>query len=1052
MIFLITCWLLLSVIALIYIFLTWNYNFWKNRGVNGPKPTLIFGNLPSAITRKRNLMYDIWEIYDAFKDANYFVGIYNNRNPELLILKPELAREVYVTNFKHFHDNEMSRTIDERIDFLFANNPFIATGSKWKERRTELTGGLTAARIKAMFPVTLKTCKHLVCYVQEEIKLASTQGIDAKNLCSRFTADIITDCVMGLESDSFSKTVSPLMGMQDHMVEVSSFHKVIDHFLPKLNKWLKHRFITEKFEHYFHELMENSINLRKSDDKLSTRVDFLNYLLELQAKKNLDLREISAHAMTFLLDGFETTASVLAHTLLMLARYPAKQQKLREEILKSLDETEVFEIVSGLDYLNACIHETLRFFPVVFFMSKRCTQPFEMVNKNGQSLVVPKDLTVIIPHYHIMMDDSVYENAYEYQPERFLLENGGVRKYMDMGAYWGYGDGPRICPGVRFGFIQIKTALIEILRQFSVQVNPKTRSDYKFDEYYFPRLDGGVWLDFQSVLSDGMRPPSPPPPPPPSQCSKETIYYVDLTHSDVALTGLFSGKVHFKNSQNMSLNIIVVIVASAIIFYKFLMWNYSHWRKRGIKGPKPKIIFGNFSNPMKQKRHMSYELQEIYESYKCTENIVGVYAMRTPRLLVISAELVHRIFVNDFKHFHDNEMPTAVDEKSVIADNPFVLTGEVWKDRRAEITPALTPNRIKSVFPITEKVCATMLQFIEKQMQMGPKDGINASDLTLRFSSEVVTDCVLGLSANSFSDQPLEAMNKVTKLFDQSFYFILPILLSNFLPSLRKFLKTGFLSKDSEQYFTDLIGKAIDLRKSGRAEGANESRIDFLDYLLRLQEKKNLSTSRVIAYTMSFLVDGFETTGSAMAHCLLLLGRDAERQEQLRNEIKEKLGSSNDFDIINSLPYLDACIHETLRLFPPFFSTKVCTEAIAYNNKNSHSINIEKGDVVILPLHAIMSDEDYYDNPHLFEPERFLEENGGLKKYKDMGVYYGFGDGPRSCLGMRFALAQIKTGLVNIVRRFKIKVNPKTRPDNKYDVNYMLTRLDGGIWLEFENF
>uniref|UniRef100_A0A1B0B047 Cytochrome P450 n=1 Tax=Glossina palpalis gambiensis TaxID=67801 RepID=A0A1B0B047_9MUSC len=940
MIFLITCWLLLSVIALIYIFLTWNYNFWKNRGVTGPKPTLIFGNLPSAITRKRNIMYDIWEIYE---DANYFVGIYNNRNPVLLILKPELAREVYVTNFKHFHDNEMSRTIDERIDFLFANNPFIATGSKWKERRTELTGGLTAARIKAMFPVTLKTCKHLVCYVQEEIKVASTQGIDAKNLCSRFTADIITDCVMGLESDSFSKTVSPLMGMQDHMFEVRSFHKVIDHFLPKLNKWLKHRFITEKFEHYFHELMENSINLRKSDDKLSTRIDFLNYLLELQAKKNLDLREISAHAMTFLLDGFETTASVLAHTLLMLARYPAKQQKLREEILKSLGETEVFEIVSGLDYLNACIHETLRFFPVVFFMSKRCTQPFEMVNKNGQSLVVPKDLTVIVPHYHIMMDDSVYENAYEYQPERFLLENGGVRKYMDMGAYWGYGDGPRICPGVRFGFIQIKTALIEILRQFSVQVNPKTRSDYKFDEYYFPRLDGGVWLDFQSF----------------------------------------------------------------------------HWRKRDIKGPKPKIIFGNFSNPMKQKRHMSYELQEIYESYKCTENIVGVYAMRTPRLLVISAELVHRIFVNDFKHFHDNEMPTA----------------------------------IKSVFPITEKVCATMLQFIEKQMQMGPKDGINASDLTLRFSSEVVTDCVLGLSANSFSDQPLEAMNKVKKLFDQSFYFLLPILLSNFLPSLRKFLKTGFLSKDSEQYFTDLIGKAIDLRKSGREEGANESRIDFLDYLLRLQEKKNLSTSRVIAYTMSFLVDGFETTGSTMAHCLLLLGRDAERQEQLRNEIKEKLGSSNDFDIINSLPYLDACIHETLRLFPPaFFSNKVCTEAIAYSNKNSHSINIEKGDVVVLPLHAIMSDEDYYDNPHLFEPERFLEENGGLKKYKDMGVYYGFGDGPRSCLGMRFALAQIKTGLVNIVRRFKIKVNPKTRADNKYDLNYMLTRLDGGIWLEFENF
>lgn len=130
---------------------------------------------------------------------------------------------------------------------------------------------------------------------------------------------------MGLESDSFSKAISPLMGMQDHMFELRSLHRVIDHLLPKINKWIKHRFVTEKFEHYFQELMENSINLRKSDDKLSTRVDFLNYLLELQRKKNLNLRELSAHAMTFLLDGFETTASILAHTLLMVRNFKKQQ-------------------------------------------------------------------------------------------------------------------------------------------------------------------------------------------------------------------------------------------------------------------------------------------------------------------------------------------------------------------------------------------------------------------------------------------------------------------------------------------------------------------------------------------------------------------------------------------------------------------------------------------------------------------------------------------------------------------------------------------------------
>lgn len=44
-------------------------------------------------------------------------------------------------------------------------------------------------------------------------------------------------------------------------------------------------------------------------------------------------------------------------------------------------------------------------------------------------------------------------------------------------------------------------------------------------------------------------------------------------------------------------------------------------------------------------------------------------------------------------------------------------------------------------------------------------------------------------------------------------------------------------------------------------------------------------------------------------------------------------------------------------------------------------------------------DERFYDEPGKFKPERFSEENGGVKKYKDMGVYFPFGDGPRICLG-----------------------------------------------------
>lgn len=56
-------------------------------------------------------------------------------------------------------------------------------------------------------------------------------------------------------------------------------------------------------------------------------------------------------------------------------------------------------------------------------------------------------MIVLIPALPIMMDDQFYEDAMEFRPERFLEENGGVKKYFNRGVYWAYGDGPRMCLG-----------------------------------------------------------------------------------------------------------------------------------------------------------------------------------------------------------------------------------------------------------------------------------------------------------------------------------------------------------------------------------------------------------------------------------------------------------------------------------------------------------------------------------------------------------------------------------------------------------------------------
>lgn len=88
------------------------------------------------------------------------------------------------------------------------------------------------------------------------------------------------------------------------------------------------------------------------------------------------------------------------------------------------------------------------------------------------------------------------------------------------------------------------------------------------------------------------------------------------------------------------------------------------------------------------------------------------------------------------------------------------------------------------------------------------------------------------------------------------------------LPSLKKFYKVRFIPKNVEKFFEELMQTAVDMRKSQKGQ---KERADFLNYLLQLQTKKNLSTSDLTINTMTFLLDGYETTAAVLSHCLLFV-------------------------------------------------------------------------------------------------------------------------------------------------------------------------------------
>lgn len=166
-----------------------------------------------------------------------------------------------------------------------------------------------------------------------------------------------------------------------------------------------------------------------------------------------------------------------------------------------------------------------------------------------------------------------------------------------------------------------------------------------------------------------------------------------------------------------------------------------------------------------------------------------------------------------------------------------------------------------------------------------------------------------------------------------------------------------------------------------------------------------------------------------MTGCLLSLAKNQDKQDLLREEIRQ---ISNDFlkpSDLNNLPYLRACIKESLRIYPVVSANarSVGQDVII------GGYEIPKGETVGMPFHVLMHDEKYFKSPKQFLPERWIKGSEHYKGNSDPFIYLPFGFGPRSCIGKRLSNMELEVVLINIVKNFKVEFNYST--DNAFKSN-----------------
>ncbi|ETO99539.1 hypothetical protein F441_23046 [Phytophthora nicotianae CJ01A1] len=228
-----------------------------------------------------------------------------------------------------------------------------------------------------------------------------------------------------------------------------------------------------------------------------------------------------------------------------------------------------------------------------------------------------------------------------------------------------------------------------------------------------------------------------------------------------------------------------------------------------------------------------------------------------------------------------------------------------------------------------------------------------------------------------------------------------------------------------------VISRSIDEKnRQGVKENSRKDLITLfiekseVEYTKGVHTKKDLKLMR--DFVISFLAAGRETTATTMSWVILMLNRYPKVLERVRQEIKDKLPDlvsgnmrSPTLEDTQQLVYLEAVVRETLRLFPV---AAVSGRSATRDVRLYEGTLIKAGTRIVLP-HYCMGRMTTVWGPDVdeFKPERWIDPISGKIKMVSPFKFSVFFGGPRICLGMKFALVEVKITLAKLLSQFDFK-------------------------------
>lgn len=349
---------------------------------------------------------------------------------------------------------------------------FTTEGKQWQRQRRLINPAFTPAKLKQFYPKIQAITQHLCQTLALETQ--GHQSAEMHQLFMRYTVDITSSLAFGAEINTLQ---NPELELQQHLSRIfpmisqrlRSGFPYWKYFKREQDRELEKslRFVEAQVENFIHRardrLQHRAQTMGVELDAVGTQ-DVLEAMIQSKDENGLPFskEELFGNVMTLLLAGEDTTANTLAWTIDGLAEKPDVQDEIFAEIQENYPENAALSLqdLDKFPLTFAAAQESMRLKPVA---------PYTFLENNQDTTIegyyIPKGTAILVILSHDGQDSKLFPKPEQFDIHRWLAISDEQRKEAAQRLML-FGYGPRLCPGRQLAFVEMKLALIEILKRF----------------------------------------------------------------------------------------------------------------------------------------------------------------------------------------------------------------------------------------------------------------------------------------------------------------------------------------------------------------------------------------------------------------------------------------------------------------------------------------------------------------------------------------------------------------------------------------------------------